>query len=325
MTNKKRKVIDIIPPQAAVAPQQNSGKDGGEADEVIAKKRSSAFSWIAACAAILLAGAAIYFFFPAKAELEVWPSAEEINFAVTKEIAGKFVRTEQAPPEKFYSFGAEEIETKAEGIIRIYNNFHLDQPLLAGTRFWCGGDEKLEFKTKEWMVVPTGKYLDAEVIASLPGEEFNIPFCKAFSVPGLAKTARYTAVYGESFSAMEGGESFTRVLVVEKTELENIAREYVLTQISPEQKIQENSLAIDYSSFSADPAREKITLNLEIAANVFTPVDKEVLKEVVRGADSQQLEQILVDFPEIYKVRLKLWPFWVNEVPDEAERIDLIW
>jgi hypothetical protein len=320
MSGKNKKTLDIIPPQLSTSPKRNFGEESTE--EIKQKKSPSSFLLIV-CAVILLVGAAAYFFIPPKAEITIWPSIEEISFEVTREISGTLLREEEAFPQDFYLFGTEETETRAEGIIRVYNEFHLEQSLVVGTRFWCLGEEAVEFKTKEMVTISSGSHLDVEVIASLPGEELNIRPCKVFSVPGLAGSARYTAVYGESFAPMQGGESFTGVLVVKKSELENIAREYVLTQIPQERKIQKNSLAIDCSSYSADLGKKNIILDLKITVGIYTVIDQEAFKRAVRGVDFEQIKELMVDFPEIRKIDIEWWPFWVTRAPEDVTSIDI--
>jgi len=319
MPSKNKKNIDIIPPSFSVVPQKNFV--GKAAERRTSQKKSSSF-FLMIFLTVLLVGVAAYFFVPQKAEIIIWPRIETVSFNLTSEISGRFIPDQELSPEKFYSFGTEEIESNAEGTIRIYNDFNLDQTLIAETRFWCRGEEELEFKIKERVNVPAGSHLDVKVVASSPGDKFNIPPCKVFSVPGLAGTPRYTAVYGESFSAMHGGETFTRALVVEKKELENISREYVLSQVSQDQRIKEGSLEVDCSSYSADLNERKISLNLKVTVRIYTTVDHDLFKKAVRRADSEEIKGIIADFPEIEKVQLRLWPFWAVRVPEDITSID---
>jgi len=315
MTNKNKKNLDIISPQPLKETQAALKEDGPK------QKKPSFLPMILGF--LILVGAAVYFLIPQKVEITILPKIEAANFEINKEVSGQFMRQEDVVPEKFYSFGTEKVEKKAGGVIRVYNDYHLEQPLIVDTRFWCRGEEELEFKTKEGVTVPAAGHLDVEVIASLPGEKFNLDSCKVFSVPGLVGTARYTHVYGELVSAMKGGESFTGVLVVEKKELERIAKEHVLMQISQDREIKEGSLRVVYSSHSANLQEGVVGLDLEITVEVYSLIDKEAFKRMVRGADENQLERLIADMPEINKVYLKFWPFWVNRVPENLTAIDI--
>ena len=315
MKNKNKKDLDIILPQPLEETQAVSKEDR------LKQKKPSFLPMILGF--LVLVGAAVYFLVPQKAEITILPSIEMASFEINKEVSGQFMRQEDAVLEKFYSFGTEKVENKAEGVIRVYNDYHLEQPLIVDTRFWCRGEEEMEFKTKEKVTIPAAGHLDVEVIASLPGDKFNLDSCKVFSVPGLVGTARYTHVYGELVSPTKGGESFTGVLVIEKKELERIAKEHVLMQISQAREIKEGSLGVSYSSHSANLQEGIVGLDLEITVEVYSSIDKEAFKRMVRGADENQLERLIADMPEVNKVYLKFWPFWVNRVPENLTAIDI--
>lgn len=327
MPTKNKKTLDIIPPQTSDKPGQGMV---AEPKQETGTKKSLSSLLLLIFVGIALSGAALYFLIPQKAEITIWPKTAEVRFETNKEISGKFYRTEKAEneeeamvPEHLYSFGKREIETKARGTIRVYNSFHLDQVLIPTTRFWCGGEEDKEFITEERVTIPAGGHLDVEVVASSPGKNLNIGPCKVFSVPGLAGTSLYTAVYGESSSPMKGGESFVEFLVVERSELENIAREYVLSQISENQRIQDGSLAVDYSSPSADLEEEKISLILEVSARIYTVTNETSLKRAISGIHPEQIKGIVAEFPEIDEARFKLWPFWTSRIPEDPASIDI--
>lgn len=326
MPAKNKKTLDIIPPQIT----ENSGQGiGSRQIKEAGQKKSPLTFLLLLCLIVLLAGVAAYFLIPQKAELIISPSIKRVSFEADKEVSGDFYRTEKAEkeeeklPENLYFFDKREIETKARGTIRVHNEFNLEQVLIPTTRFDCGGEEEKRFITEERVVIPAGEYLDVEVVALSPGSKLNIGPCKVFTLPGLVGSARYMAVTGESFEPMRGGGIFVERLVVEKSELENIAREYILTQLAQDQIIKENSLTVGYSSPSGDLEERKINLVLEVAADIYTLPDQEKLKRAAAGVDSEQIKKIIVDFPEIDKIRLKLWPFWASRVPEDVARIDI--
>ncbi|RLC35152.1 MAG: hypothetical protein DRZ76_00895 [Candidatus Nealsonbacteria bacterium] len=168
-----------------------------------------------------------YFLIEPKAEIDIWPKMKSTTFETAAEFSGIELLSEETVSREFVATGSQEKKRKAEGKITVYNNYHLDQILVATTRFWCfEGDKLLEFKTKERVVIPAGGKKEVEVVAFAAGEEYNIPPC-TFSVPGLKGSPRYTAVYGESTSPMTGGE-IVKVPIVTADDLSR-AKE-VLTQ-----------------------------------------------------------------------------------------------
>lgn len=359
------------------------------------KRRKKPVPPVLIATGIIIFGVVSYLFVEPKAEIEIWPEMESVVFETQAEIAGKELLSEETASREFLSSGTKEEEKKAEGVITVYNNYHLDQILVQNTRFWCfEGDELREFKTKEKVVIPPGGHLDVEVAALTPGAEYNISPC-TFSVPGLKGSPRYTAVYGESSFPMTGGsiaevpqviakdlerareeltgEAFekskksledlissgdyilveggtwqkiieegslaepgqelekfiyqikaqTKALVLKNSELESFARGYILSQLPEGKEIQEKSLKVEHSSPEVNLKRGKISLNLKMTVDVFTSIDKNSLKEVVKGKSPEQIRQIFEDYPEIKRAQVRFWPFWVQKAPREAERIDI--
>jgi len=179
-----------------------------------------------------------------KAEIKIWPEAETRNFRTkitvdkTAEnpdfknniLPGKIFEVEKTVSEEFLASG--KILKKAEGIIRLYNNFSSqNENWLAGTRF-VSADGKL-FKSKDKIAVPgtqikNGKmipsFVDVPVIAAEGGADYNIGPSK-FSIVAFRGTPRYTKFYGESSEPMKGGGEVPQV---KKEDLENA--EKILTE-----------------------------------------------------------------------------------------------
>jgi hypothetical protein len=104
------------------------------------------------------------------------------------------------------------IESKAKGVIRIYNAYNSSSQTLVATTRFMSPDGKI-FRLIDKVVVPGAKiengkiipsYIDAEVIADKPGESYNIGPTK-FTIPGFQGTPRYETFYGESLKPMTGG------------------------------------------------------------------------------------------------------------------------
>ncbi len=106
----------------------------------------------------------------------------------------------------FSSSGKETEGRKAEGMLKVYNNYSVStQSLIEGTRF-ISSDGKL-FHSTERISIPGrreegGRIVPGEtevlVRAAEPGEEYNIERTSKFSVPGLQGTALYTEIYAEN-------------------------------------------------------------------------------------------------------------------------------
>jgi hypothetical protein len=100
--------------------------------------------------------------------------------------------------------------TKASGVITIYNNFNENnQKLVKNTRFESSNGKI--FRVPESIVIPgktsTGPgSITVKVTADSFGPDYNIPASK-FKIPGFKGSARYDAFYAESKTSMIGGSS----------------------------------------------------------------------------------------------------------------------
>ena len=233
-----KKVIDILPPQKPSSTMLNEGEKEIKIEKEYSPslktfatpvttpplKKGLIFSFFSLFFLILL-GTFCYLIL-AKAEIEIWPETEVLNLetklTVDKEakepdiaakiIPGEIFQKEIILAEVFQSSGKVLKEEKAEGIIRIYNNYStFPQILVAVTRF-VSSDGKV-FRTPVKVTIPGGNYekgkfitgeIDIRVIADQPGPEYNID-SSSFSIPGFAGTDRYTKFYGKSFQPMAGG------------------------------------------------------------------------------------------------------------------------
>ncbi|MFH1584815.1 MAG: hypothetical protein ABIB12_01675 [Patescibacteria group bacterium] len=197
------------------------------------------------CIGALGAGAAHAFF--SKAEITLLPEAREISvdlpltvsvevFEVeehSKAIPGRaYVETTEAT-RLFQGTGTAVQEEKAEGVIRVYNTYTATAlPLVAQTRFMS--EEGMLFRAPNRIVVPGFRreggevvpgIVDVPVVAAEAGEGYNIEPSN-FSLPGLAGSALYTLIYGESLKSMTGGTR-EEIRVVTAEDIER-AREELL-------------------------------------------------------------------------------------------------
>ncbi len=243
-----RKIFfDILPPKKFV---QKKIKEQRVSNFGVFKK-----GLIFACLSLILLGIIGYFAL-AKVEIEIWPETEILNFneeitASTKtfqvnflegSIPARIFEIEESASQEFPSSG--KIEKKAEGTIRVYNNYHLLVALRSGTRFQPPFEKVLYFCSPQKIVIPAKSYLDIKVIACRPGEgeKYNIGPSK-FSVPGLSGTDLFFYIHGESFEPMAGGGTISQVTEDDLERAKNILTETAFTRINESLK---NKIPTDF-------------------------------------------------------------------------------
>jgi molybdopterin converting factor small subunit len=220
-----QEIFDIVSPKKSkniVTPQRKEKKK-------VFKRRKINFGHkkvLLVLIVFLIIGSFLYFFIPSEVEVSIKPKMERFNAGISltvdeeakelntlsKTIPGEFIEEQNSLSQSFSSSGKVFAEKRAEGIIRVYNDYSFStQALRANTRF-MSSDGKV-FRAPERVVIPGKKteggkevpgYVDITVVADEAGPDYNVE-PTSFSVPGLVGTALYTKIYGESFDKMQGG------------------------------------------------------------------------------------------------------------------------
>lgn len=221
MTDRK-KIFDIAPP---VLPHDSKEAQPVEPKPSLTRPKSSQTRSepikkpifnkklipVFAALVLLLAFLLSYFLIPPKAQVEIWPKKERIE-EVTTFVARDVLEAEKIVSGNFEVQGKKLKATKAQGLIRVYNNYSTSPQVLIATTRFVSNDGKL-FRTTKRVTVPGGRYeggkltagfIDVEVMADQSGEDYNIDE-STFSIPGFAGTSKYTAFYAKSFAPLTGG------------------------------------------------------------------------------------------------------------------------
>jgi len=413
-----KKVIDIIPP---ITFREDKFKQVARAKSIEFKKKvGGKKSSIFVLVILILIGIFSYAYFVLpKAEIKIWPKTElltieteliirvsevsrrdKVSLPVGKEIPGEVLESVKRIDQKFLSSDKFLRETRAEGIIRLYNNYSTaSQSLIPRTRFMsaCGKT----FRTPVRVVIPGKRReagvwvpgtIDIRVIADQPGNEFNID-PTAFSIPGFAGLARFISIYGRSYKPMTGGEirqvvqvsqedldlaenilikkaadvcladlkigrdnqgisilkeavemnilesfanvgvgaeveEFTfqikvncRTIGFEKEKIKKFALDFLNNQISENKLIVPESLKVDYSLENIDIDKGEMDLSLNLTARVYSVIDQLALRKELTGKSLIETRAFLENLPQISKVDVDFWPFWVKSVPENLERV----
>ena len=222
MSSNVKKIFDIAPPRKKAAEEI---RERQLSPSLALVKKSSANKKLIPLAtgiALLIAVVISYFTIPHKAKIELWPEKKNLEETVAVAISanraganfmkGKILESEKVVSQDFTAQGKRLSAAKAQGIIRIYNNYSASSQALVATTRFLSDDGKL-FRIVEKVTVPGGHYeggklvagfIDVKAVADQPGEEYNIDE-STFSIPGFAGTPKYTSFYGKSFSPMAGG------------------------------------------------------------------------------------------------------------------------
>jgi hypothetical protein len=136
----------------------------------------------------------------------------------------------------------------------------------------------------------------------------------------------------ETFSLAKAGETAedfnfqvkakSETLLFKKTDLENFAKELILSEIPEGKKLYQESLKIDFSPETINLNSGKIILSLEISAKIYQDIDIPNLKNGLRKRSLPEAKLFLENQPGITQVKIEFWPFWVKKVPDNLDKIE---
>jgi len=108
-----------------------------------------------------------------------------------------------------------------------------------------------------------------------------------------------------------------------KEDLENFAKEFIIFKIPADKRIDRESLRITYSPKDIDFEAGKILLSFNLEARIYSDIDKLSLKQKLFGKSLVEAQSFLQNQPDIKRAEVKLWPFWVRQVPRPLEKIRL--
>jgi len=134
----------------------------------------------------------------------------------------------------------------------------------------------------------------------------------------------------ETFSSARAGaelEKFSfqvktgaKVMSFKKEDLENFSKEFIISKIPADKKLDQKSLRLNYLPETINLEAGKISLSLNIEAKIYSDINEIALREGLSGKSSTETQFFLQNQPEIKQAQVKLWPFWVSKVPEKIER-----
>ena len=124
-----------------------------------------------------------------------------------------------------------------------------------------------------------------------------------------------------------------KALSFNKFEIDKFVKEIIQTELKEEvaektsfwlkESVQEESFKIDYISKSTDWEEGKIALDLDVSTNIYPEINESFVKKLVSGKSKQEVLTVLSNQPQVEKVNINLWPFWVNSIPKKEENIEI--
>lgn len=203
------------------------------------------------------------------------------------------------------------------------------------TSFYAKSFEPMTGGIKKEVVYATQEDLDK---AEKALKEKAIQECKASLKAAVPQTYIYLEealdcqIKGFSSSSKAGQEADKfisqvkaegKILALKKSDLADFAKNYIKSQVSAGKEVNQNSLETEYDPKTIDLKTGKIFLNLKMWGETFSAIDRNGLKETIKGKTIDEARTIVAVIPETTSARARIWPFWARRIPLDLERIDI--
>ena len=96
-----------------------------------------------------------------------------------------------------------------------------------------------------------------------------------------------------------------------------------MQEIEGKKSIKEESLKIEPSVSQFDAKNQTILLKIKIKTEVFSDIEIDSLKEALLGKSLKESEILLKDYPGIEKTKIRIFPFWLQKVPQDIKKIKI--
>jgi hypothetical protein len=114
-------------------------------------------------------------------------------------------------------------------------------------------------------------------------------------------------------------------LAFAKSDLDQFARDYIISQVPEGKTLLDNSSKIDYSAGLVDVSSGKAVLNLDFSSGAYQNVDKNSLSLSMLGENANQIKGTISDNlgDQVSKLNINFWPFWVTSAPRNQKAVTI--
>lgn len=115
-------------------------------------------------------------------------------------------------------------------------------------------------------------------------------------------------------------------LVFARDYIEEIASRQAFSEVGQDQVVVEQDIDKTLSAelLNLDFEQEEMGVNVRIERILYKKLNEDVLKDAVKGRDSQFISDYLTEQDEIQSVSVGFWPFWVSSAPRLGSKIEFV-
>jgi hypothetical protein len=165
-----------------------------------------------------------------------------------------------------------------------------------------------------------------DAIAELKGQipaEYVLLENAIFSNVASASTQTKVGTTAENFTYQAVVKA--TALAFKKSDLEQFAKKYIISQLPDGKILLDDSFKINYSASKVDISGGKATLDLDFSSGVYQSIDKNSLTLSIIGENAGQINEAINNRlgNNVSKIKVNFWPFWVNSAPSNQGRVNV--
>ena len=186
-----------------------------------------------------------------------------------------------------------------------------------------GGESPSVTKTdiegaEEYLIETIKEKCEQDIGSEIGGESVLLEDVLKTEIIESSSLAKFGDEVGE-FNFTIKAESST--IIFEKQEVENFVKNIILSRISEENLLYEESLSIEYTAKVVNFECGKTIVSLSFSAKTYPKLDLPGLKKDLIGKSSGEAKAFLKEQPGVADAEVKFWPFWVECVPKDLDKI----
>lgn len=112
-------------------------------------------------------------------------------------------------------------------------------------------------------------------------------------------------------------------IMFKKSDVDIFVKNYINSNIKQGQKLQEESLSINYYLREIDLEFGRMVLDLEIKAKAYADIDLDKIKKALLGRSIKEARIFLENLPETTKIELKSWPFLKRRISEDMDKLEV--
>jgi len=194
-------------------------------------------------------------------------------------------------------------------------------PMQGGGEFSVVSKEDLEKAEKELIKLAESKAED--ILSQNIGEDFIIPK-NGFEIYILEKNS--SAKEDEEKERFEFKIKVNiKAIVLYKEFFYNFVNDYLNTKIKEDQNVYFDSITFDLKNEVKNFELGKGSFRMSLSVKTYPKLEMLSLKKAIAGRTIEEAKFLLLNEKDISKVKIEIFPFWIKKVPNDINRIKLVY